>query len=237
MATANHFSTELSIRIPRNFNGTLSDQLARAIAELTKAAEYAERTSTDRWDFAVEIQQLRELGLCNNDLRYLIKLHYVEHAAEVRNASSKSRRFRREADLSITSKSCFVLSQSKCDAVSDEGSVTVSAPIVAKTHVTPGIHDSSQLPFWDVARRVLEFHDKIVKHFKWQAANQEIILSAFQEEGWPARIDDPLHPLPMLAEKRRLSDSIRSLNRNQLHSLIHFRGDGSGQGIVWDALE
>jgi hypothetical protein len=30
---------------------------------ITEAANYAERTGADRWDFAVEIEQLQELGL------------------------------------------------------------------------------------------------------------------------------------------------------------------------------
>ena len=34
--------------------------------------------------------------------------------------------------------------------------------------------------------------------------------------------------------KRRLSDTIKCLNRKQANSLIHFRGDGTGEGIVWE---
>jgi hypothetical protein len=36
----------------------------------------------------------------------------------------------------------------------------------------------------------------VVKEFKLPAPNQETILTAFQEEGWPPRIDDPLPPVP-----------------------------------------
>jgi len=34
--------------------------------------------------------------------------------------------------------------------------------------------------------------------------------------------------------KRRLHDTINSLNRNQKQSLIRFLGDGKGEGIRWE---
>ena len=78
---------------------------------------------------------------------------------------------------------------------------------------------------------------ELVKRFKWPAANQEAVLSAFQEEGWPVRIDDPLPPQPEQDSKRRLGDTIKCLNRKQKSQLIHFRGDGTGQGVVWELVE
>jgi hypothetical protein len=75
----------------------------------------------------------------------------------------------------------------------------------------------------------------MVKHYKNRAANQETVLSAFQEEGWPIRIDDPLSPVPTIDIKRRLSDTIKCLNRNQENELVHFHGDGSGEGITWES--
>ena len=62
------------------------------------------------------------------------------------------------------------------------------------------------------------------------------ILAAFEEEGWPSRIDDPLPPQPEQDSKRRLSDTIKCLNRKQASPLIHFRGDGTGEGVVWDTI-
>ena len=56
---------------------------------------------------------------------------------------------------------------------------------------------------------------------------------AFEEESWPPRIDDPLPPHPDLMPKRRLHDTIKSLNRNQKNHVIRFMGDGTGEGIRW----
>ncbi len=69
------------------------------------------------------------------------------------------------------------------------------------------------------------------------AANQEAILAAFQEEGWCPRIDDPLAPKLNQDSKRRLHDTINSLNRNQKHALIRFLGDGKGEGVRWGFVE
>ena len=74
----------------------------------------------------------------------------------------------------------------------------------------------------------------VVKQFKVPALNQERILAAFEEEGWPVHIDDPLPPHPEQDPKRRLHDTINSLNRNQKKPLIQFLGNGNGQGIRWE---
>ena len=91
------------------------------------------------------------------------------------------------------------------------------------------------VPEWIHCDRTLRFDEQIVKRFKWRAANQEAILSAFEEEGWPRRIDDPLSPLHDQDPKRRLSDTIKGLNKKQINQLIRFRGDGTGEGIIWEA--
>ena len=68
-------------------------------------------------------------------------------------------------------------------------------------------------------------------------SNQEAILAAFEEESWPPRIDDPLSPVGNQDPKRRLHDTINSLNRHQKLSVIRFLGDGSGQGVRWEFTE
>jgi hypothetical protein len=62
------------------------------------------------------------------------------------------------------------------------------------------------------------------------------VLTAFQEEGWPEWIADPLPPEPGQDAKRRLNDTIKRLNDNQQVQLIRFRGDGTGQGVLWEAV-
>ena len=78
--------------------------------------------------------------------------------------------------------------------------------------------------------------DVAVKQFKVPAENQSRILVAFEEEGWPVHILDPLPPHSELDPNRRLHDTINSLNRHQKHPLLRFLGNGSGQGIRWERI-
>jgi hypothetical protein len=91
-------------------------------------------------------------------------------------------------------------------------------------------------PCWDCVRRLLSYDGCVVKHFRVRAANQEKILTVFQEDNWIARIDDPLSPTQEQDVKRRLNETIRSLNRRHENHLIRFRGDGTGQGVLWEPL-
>ena len=92
------------------------------------------------------------------------------------------------------------------------------------------IDEASYQPKWDRERRQIRVGEHIVKEFKLPAPNQETILTAFEEEGWPPRIDDPLPPVPDLDPRRRLHDTIQALNRKQRQDLLRFMGDGSGEG-------
>ncbi|MFO0820863.1 MAG: hypothetical protein U1A77_23145 [Pirellulales bacterium] len=90
------------------------------------------------------------------------------------------------------------------------------------------------VPHWDGDRHELRVGGELVKRFKGAAANQESILAAFEEEGWPPRIDDPLPPQVEQDSKRRLNDTIKCLNKNQRQKLICFHGDGTGEGVLWN---
>jgi hypothetical protein len=79
----------------------------------------------------------------------------------------------------------------------------------------------------------LRFRGKLVKQYSRPSPNQELILAAFQEEGWPPRVDDPLPPCDDQEPRQRLRDAIKNLNRGQHHGIIRFFGDGTGRGIRW----
>jgi hypothetical protein len=96
---------------------------------------------------------------------------------------------------------------------------------------------SASKPQWDAAYRELRLGKCVVKEYRVPSVNQEAILSAFQEEGWPHRIDDPLPPQENIEPKCRLHDAIKRLNRSQKDRLIRFRGDGTGEGVCWEYAE
>lgn len=118
------------------------------------------------------------------------------------------------------------------------GPAVVSSQVSPQSHVavsTP--HSSVALtPIWDQARRELWFDGHLIKRFRQPSPNQETILAAFQEEGWPSSIDDPLPHDPGQEPKRRLHFTIRNLNRGHKRVAIHFAGDGTGQGVTWKRL-
>lgn len=93
------------------------------------------------------------------------------------------------------------------------------------------------LPRWDSIRRELVVDGQIVKRFRLPAPNQEAVLAAFQEEAWPPRVFDPLPPRTDQDSKRRLHETIKALNCRRLARIIRFRGDGTGQGVLWELVQ
>ncbi len=88
----------------------------------------------------------------------------------------------------------------------------------------------------DADSRTFMVGEHLVKQFRVPSQNQEAVLNAFQEEGWPRFVDDPLTPLPNRQPKQRLRDTIKCLNLNQITRAIRFRGDGTGQRVAWELL-
>ena len=88
-------------------------------------------------------------------------------------------------------------------------------------------------PHWDRENRVLSFGGQIVKRFGRSSPNQEAVLQAFEEQGWPYRIDDPLPYCDKVVPKVRLHDTIRWLNLKHECRLLRFLGDGTGEGVCW----
>lgn len=221
-----------------------------ALSSLIEGFQYAEHLKESIWEFAVTRPSLRELGITEMDLRWLVRAKLVEFAFEVTLPGESSRQFRRKDRLIFCESLCFVLAaanvevarrlaapETASDATSqagDKSSVEVDAIQSNGNEPDPLIR---RAPEWDRDRQELRLGDVVVKRFKAPANNQEMILEAFQEEDWPPRIDDPLPPMPDLEPKRRLHDSINSLNRNQKVQLIRFFGDGSGKGVRWELLD
>ncbi len=156
-------------------------------------------------------------------------------------------------DLMFPPRTCFILTDSgvsiareSCAAATAGASPSSSSPAEENGRATPEStisrcatsgNGKPGVPTWDTQKRELRVDAVTVKRFKWPAANQESVLAVFEEEGWPPRIDDPLPPHPDQDSKRRLSDTIKCLNRKQANHLIHFHGDGTGEGVTWELVD
>jgi hypothetical protein len=197
------------------------------------AARFANRTA---WDFAVEALELRSEGLTTTDLRWLVSMGYAQHAQEQMHLGSSCRSFRPISNLAFPRNTCFVVTE-KGERLAALGTYRISSSdsIVAKCSADTLMSETG-IPRWDGVLRQLWWRGFVVKEFRLPARNQETILAVLEEEGWPPHIDDPLSPLDGLDSKARLHDAIKNLNRNQFTRLLRFRGDGSGQGVVWSPL-
>jgi hypothetical protein len=74
----------------------------------------------------------------------------------------------------------------------------------------------------------------LIKRLRQPSSTQEIVLVAFEDEGWPPKIDDPLRPQEGMDQKYRLRATIRSLNTHQNCPLLRFFGDGTGTSVCWE---
>lgn len=91
-------------------------------------------------------------------------------------------------------------------------------------------------PRWDRRSMQLWFGVWLCKSYRRAAPNQWLILDAFEEEGWPPRIDDPIPGCgPDGDPRQRRADAVRFLNRRC--EILDFFCDGTGEGICWREVE
>ncbi len=219
----------------------LPDGARAALAHLWKAFAYAKELDIDPWEFSLRLLHLVELGVDESDLRWLVVNGFVEHSDEITTFRDKDRRFRRACNVAFTSETCFVLTEAGVRVVRDRRDVVtprLATGVPASLAIVPLAFapSSAELPRWNSTLRVLRFGGLVVKRFRQRSPNQEALLTAFEESGWPARMDDPLRPRGEPDPKQRLHFTIWRLNRNQVRNLIKFFGDGTGKGICWARL-
>jgi hypothetical protein len=204
-----------------------------ALAELLRAYHLAHQQQEDLWQFAVGITGLQRAGLTDTELRGLVSRGYAEHALECTQPDSKTRCFRQVRNLKFTEDSCFVLTEAGCALAERVGGGEQAGPAAAgsSAHSAPGL-----VPCWDRLRRSLLLGAEVIKEFRRPAPAQETILDAFQEEGWPAGIDNPLGSAAGRLAEERLHDAINKLNAGQQTRRLHFRSTNGGQGVLWRLL-
>lgn len=224
-----HHHTLLSS--PPNCPLSTQGRIQSALEILRQAAEYALQTDSDRWEFAVEMEELRAAGLNTSDFRWLQRQGLVEHRKEITREEEDRRSFISVGELCFPPGTCFVLAGNFL-----EGPLMAGDGLEHHVNcgVSPQLQSAAAAPVWRNDIRALIFRGRIVKRFRWPAVNQEAILNAFEEDGWPERIDDPIPPQIGQEPKRRLADTIKCLNRKHMHHLLHFRGDGTGAGVIWE---
>lgn len=202
-------------------------QFQAFLSSLGEALEYATDLGTSPWTFALQIEDAKDFRVSKNDLRWMIGRGWIATA-------DRSESYRGEVDpeIDLGAGSSFIISNLGLEMLASHQSLEFQ---LSRGDRAASLVSASK-PRWDGERHELTVLGNVVKRFRWPAANQEMILGVFEEERWPPRIDDPLPRANGLEPKRRLADTIKCLNRNQHSSLIRFRGDGTGEGVLWDLV-
>jgi hypothetical protein len=94
--------------------------------------------------------------------------------------------------------------------------------------VTQSLHD---VPQWDAKSLELRFRGKVIRRLSPRAKNCKRILSAFDTDGWPPRIESPL---ASGRNSSKLREAVRTLNGGL--SAIRFYCDGTGEAVTWQEV-
>jgi hypothetical protein len=217
-------------KTPAKVVAAFAQERQQALFHLRLAHEAAEAQQRHPAQFACQLPHLLSQGVTDTALRWLVDARYADHLMETTVKREQTRTFTEARGLRLLARSCFVLTPSGVEVARR---FMPRSPHDIPVPQAPDGVNGLMPPRWDSAHRILWVDNRIVKRFRVPAQNQELILSAFEEERWPAHLDDPLPPESGLDPKRCLHDTIKGLNRNQSHRALHFEGDGTGRGLCW----
>jgi hypothetical protein len=198
-----------------------------ALGLLLRADAHARSVGDGRWQFAVGLRELLDAGVSSAALRRLVAEGLAEHAVEAVRLGATERRYRRVRSLAFPARTCF--------ALTDAGLARAGRWLARVGAAAPLALGSASVPAWDASARRLCFRGVLVKRFRRPAPSQELILAAFQEEGWPPRVDDPLPGQRGVCARERLHDAVQGLNRHHDNALLTFGRDR--EGVTWHTRE
>lgn len=204
----------------------MSEPMQAALRLLHEASEAERHRVCERHGFACQIANLLARGATETALRELVFGKFAEHIIETTGSRSRRRTFADASNNRFSARSNFALTAA---------GLALAAKVV-RTSTSRGTSptvERDSLPHFDRMCRKLVLGSLLIKQFRQPSDVQQLILGAFEEESWPARIDDPLPPVRGIDPKKRLSDAIYRLNCRQIHPLITFAGDGTGKGVNW----
>lgn len=195
----------------------------KALGVLLEGREYAQDLRTSPWEFAVEIAALLAEGCTPNTLRWLVRRGYVEHAVASAPGALPQPESQPDAGQEFSAETRFVLTES--------GATLARAGC-------PALGAEPAVPVWDSTHGELRFLGRLVRHFRNTASNQRAVLDAFEGQGWPAWLNDPLPRSDgqRINLKRRLHDTIKNLNRGHETRCLHFYGADAGRAVGWKQL-
>jgi hypothetical protein len=206
-----------------------------AYMELLVARWAASDSRRDPRRHAVPLKCFRAKGIGEPVLLWMIYQAHVEHLRAVPRSARGRPKPQAVDSLRIGEASAFSLTEAG-EAFAERFLDDVLVP--AENGAFRAAWDLLFLgplpPHYDKEDRVFAWGRHVLKCFRQPSVNQELVLRAAQEQGWPVWFDDPLPRVSGTNPKTRLHDTTKDLNRRQAESLIHFKGDGSGRRIGWE---
>jgi hypothetical protein len=188
----------------------------RAMGEALSDCKFLNATLQEA---ALPLAELQETGAMPRDLRLL-------HAAGVVGACQQS-----DAAGDAVRPVAYFL-----DPDSARLLLAWSDQVIAQEFRLAPDEGSGSGPKWDGERREFSVGGLLVKRYRVRAESQTLILTAFEESGWPARVDDPLPGIGRKSQGERLHEAVRGLNRGHLRRLIRFFRDGLSEGVGWSLI-
>jgi hypothetical protein len=183
-------------------------------------------------EFSVDLATVLSTGVAESRLLVLIEAGVIGLLRQNR-AGPARRGSRRSARSVLGPRSAFVLTAAGESLLEELQAASASAP-----DAPPRPPARKTGPTWNPVRKELWFQGSLVKRFRRKdAANQFLILESFEELGWPEWIDDPLPHVPGIAAEQRLQETVKSLNRRQLHPALHFNVSSLRQGVRWTRIQ
>jgi len=213
-----------------DIDASLTEAAVLGLGRLQHGYNFAIDVEEEPEQFSLEIEQLTGIGVSYSELRWMIAKGLVRHLIEMTLDGDECRHFRHVASGKLCSTSCFLITEHGRSLLS---LTAFSAPPIRIEKPSPD-GTQTQRPVWDPDRQELSLLGHLVKRFRLPSHNQVAVLATFEEEAWPVKVYDPLPVTTGVDPRRRLQDTIKGLNRSQKNPLLHFQGDGSGEGIVWE---
>jgi hypothetical protein len=90
-------------------------------------------------------------------------------------------------------------------------------------------------PGWDAVTGLLCWRGRVLKRVRADAVNERCLLDAFERQGWPEWIDNPLSRKDGVNRKRRLRETVKALNCGLDPPAIRFRTDWNGH-VGWQTV-
>jgi hypothetical protein len=194
-----------------------------ALAELLCASLYSQKLKEDPWEFALSLDELQKASLTVTNLRYLVHEGYVEHRVCHAGPGERDGNNRPTHKLHFDPESRFLLTAS---------GVALAQRLGAAKEPDP----DGPAPTWDRDGGQLLLGGVLIKRFRCKAQSQYAVLDAFQKQGWPAEVANPLSGLGYRSAEERIKDAVGKLNTGQSGARIRFHLLQQGRRVSWDRL-